>query len=125
MPPDSPLPPLPRNTNHPSLSQTHPPPAVTSKRKTTGEDEDVEMEAVEEDAKRAKTVFSLSANTIDTASDADTARRHAQMAASHIDFLDTEHLLPPSLPTHQEMENVLLNLRKKALVEEYFGDGQP
>ncbi|EDR00066.1 uncharacterized protein LACBIDRAFT_180818 [Laccaria bicolor S238N-H82] len=125
LPPDSSLPPLPRNSdNHPSLSQAHPPPAVTSKRKTTGEDEDVEMGAVEEDAKRAKTVSSLSTNMIDTASEADTARRHAQMAASHIDFLDTEHLLPPSLPTHQEMENVLLSLRKKALVEEYFGDGQ-
>jgi len=50
------------------------------------------------------------------------ARIHAQAAAAYIPFLDVEHLLPPKLPTHDEMEGVLLALRKKALLEEYLGD---
>lgn len=47
---------------------------------------------------------------------------NAQVAACYISFLDAEHLLPPKLPTHEEMENLLLSLRKNALVEEYFGN---
>ena len=49
---------------------------------------------------------------------------HAQAAAAYIPFLDADMLLPPKMPTRQEMEDVLLDLRKKALVEEYFGDEQ-
>lgn len=51
----------------------------------------------------------------------DQAYLHAQAAASYIPFLTTESLLPPKMPTRQEMEQVLLALRKEALVEEYFG----
>ncbi|KAG6380414.1 Isy1-like splicing factor [Boletus reticuloceps] len=47
---------------------------------------------------------------------------HAQLAASHISFLSTEDLLPPKMPTREEMEGVLLQLQKEALVNEYFGD---
>jgi pre-mRNA-splicing factor ISY1 len=54
-------------------------------------------------------------------SEADQARVHAQAAASYIPFLTTEDLLPPKMPTREEMETVLLELRKQALVEEYFG----
>ncbi|KAG6331017.1 hypothetical protein ID866_8072 [Astraeus odoratus] len=46
---------------------------------------------------------------------------HAQMAASFIPFLSPEALMPPSLPTKAEMEDVLLRLRKEALVQEFFG----
>ncbi|KAJ7744788.1 Isy1-like splicing factor [Mycena maculata] len=46
---------------------------------------------------------------------------HAQTAASYIPFLTPAMLLAPVLPTAAETEAVLLALRKKALVEEYFG----
>ena len=74
-----------------------------------------------EDAKRPKVSSDVTVEPA-TASNVDTARIHAQAAAAYIPFLDVEHLLPPKLPTHNEMEGVLLALRKKALVEEYFGD---
>lgn len=49
---------------------------------------------------------------------------HARAAAAFIPFLSPENLLPPKLPTRDEMEAVLLDLRKKLLVEEYFGNGE-
>ncbi|KAK7460429.1 NineTeen Complex (NTC) component [Stygiomarasmius scandens] len=52
------------------------------------------------------------------------AYAHAQAAAAYISFLDTPDLLPPKMPTRAEMEGVLLDLKKKALVEEYFGNDQ-
>lgn len=98
------------------------PPVLSSsaKRKTADHDSDVEMGSGTEDSKRAK----ISDLTVElpTTSDVDTARIHAQAAAAYIPFLDVEHLLPPKLPTHDEMEGVLLALRKKALLEEYLGD---
>ncbi|KIY44803.1 Isy1-like splicing factor [Fistulina hepatica ATCC 64428] len=54
----------------------------------------------------------------------DVARKHAEVIASYISFLSPEQLLPPKLPSHDEMESFLLNLRKQALVEEYFGQSQ-
>lgn len=50
------------------------------------------------------------------------ARLHAEAAAAYIPFLTADNLLPPKLPSREEMEGVLLDLRKKALVEEYFGE---
>ena len=50
---------------------------------------------------------------------------HARAAAAYIPFLTTEMLMPPKMPTPEEMEKVLLDLRKKALVEEYFGNEGP
>lgn len=47
---------------------------------------------------------------------------HARAAAAYIPFLTAEMLMPPKMPTTEEMEKVLLDLRKKALVDEYFGD---
>jgi pre-mRNA-splicing factor ISY1 len=57
-------------------------------------------------------------------SEAEQTLVHVRAAASYIPFLSPEILLPPKLPTHGEMEAVLLALRKKALVAEYFGDGE-
>ncbi|KAE9409797.1 Isy1-like splicing factor [Gymnopus androsaceus JB14] len=50
------------------------------------------------------------------------AHLHALTAASYIPFLSADNLLPPKMPTRVEMEQTLLDLKKKALVEEYFGD---
>jgi pre-mRNA-splicing factor ISY1 len=47
---------------------------------------------------------------------------HARAAAAYIPFLSVESLLPPKMPTKGEMEGVLLELRKRALVDEYFGN---
>jgi len=55
------------------------------------------------------------------AKDEDPQMIHARAAAAFIPFLSPENLLAPTLPTREEMESVLLDLRKKALVEEYFG----
>lgn len=50
------------------------------------------------------------------------ALKRARAGAAYIRLLSTEDLLPPKLPTKAEMEGVLLELRKKALVSEYFED---
>jgi len=57
-----------------------------------------------------------------TAVNLDTALEHARVVISHVTFLDPVSLVPPKLPTREEMETILLDLCKKALVEEYFGD---
>ena len=98
-----------------------PGPSSSTKRKPVDHDGDVEMGSEPEGSKRAKINPDVTSE-LPTPSNVDTARIHAQVAAAHIPFLDIEHLLPPKLPTHDEMEGVLLALRKKALVEEYFGD---
>lgn len=36
-------------------------------------------------------------------------------------FLSPEELAPPVMPTKAEMENFLLEIRKRALLEEYLG----
>ncbi|KAG2160219.1 Isy1-like splicing factor [Suillus bovinus] len=53
---------------------------------------------------------------------ADSMRAHANAAAAYVGFLSPEDLMSPRLPTREEMEGVLLALRKQALVEEYFGE---
>ena len=86
-------------------------------------DEETEMNVDSDDAKRSKVDgFVIAAPSLVLEKDAMLA--HAQAAASYISFLKPEHLLPPKLPTRQEMESILLDLRKKALVEEYFGEGE-
>jgi pre-mRNA-splicing factor ISY1 len=52
----------------------------------------------------------------------DTTLEATRSAAAFIPFLDPTALQPPKLPSREEMEGVLLELRKKALVDEYFGD---
>ncbi|KAJ7078325.1 Isy1-like splicing factor [Mycena belliarum] len=59
---------------------------------------------------------------VDMPAETDQALLHARAAAAYISFLTPAMLAPPALPTAQEMEAVLLALRKKALVEEYFGE---
>ena len=59
---------------------------------------------------------------LDRADVDDAVMRGAQAAAALIPFLSAKDLLPPKLPSKDEMEKVLLDLRKKALVEEYFGE---
>lgn len=53
-----------------------------------------------------------------------TALQYARTTAAYIPFLSADDLVPPKMPTQQEMEKFLLDLRKKALVEEYFGEQQ-
>jgi pre-mRNA-splicing factor ISY1 len=50
------------------------------------------------------------------------ALERARLAAAYITFLDPKALLPPKMPTREQMEGALLQLRKKALVQEYFGN---
>ena len=40
--------------------------------------------------------------------------------AAYIPLLSVESLLPPKMPTKEKMEGVLLELRKRALVDECF-----
>ncbi|KAI0045615.1 Isy1-like splicing factor [Auriscalpium vulgare] len=68
----------------------------------------------------AKSDASVSVSAPDSA--ADLIMAHARAAAAYIAFLEPESLMPPKLPTKEEMESVLLDLRKRALVEEYFGN---
>jgi len=126
LPEETPTPKIPRptTTTHVTKTDSKHPPQSSSKRKAASQSEDVEMDSVTiDESKKAKTGPDATAGqTVVEPSSADASRLHAQAAAAYIPFLDVEHLLPPKLPTHSEMEGVLLALRKKALVEEYFGD---
>ena len=94
-------------------------------------DEDTEMangdtsSTPEEASKRPKKDGSAAstqpATGLDVNEDSPVAA-HARAAAAHIPFLTPEMLMPPKMPKTEEMEKVLLDLRKKALVEEYFGN---
>lgn len=106
----------------PNYSDAHgssptPPTIQHSKRKADAEDaEDAGSPDATLNGKRSK---SDSASA--TQKPPDQALVHAQAAASYIPFLSAESLVPPKLPTRVEMEQVLLGLKKQALVEEYFG----
>lgn len=81
-------------------------------------EEAAEPETVE-DVKRTKTD---EGGHVEAVGKDNEGHMHAQAAAAYIPFLDAASLAPPKMPSRQEMEQVLLDLRKKALVEEYFGD---
>jgi pre-mRNA-splicing factor ISY1 len=106
-------------------------PASNAKRKAAedGGDASTENENAENDsAKRLKMQngnpdHDTNASTAGN-SNPEIAMQYARMVAAHVTFLDSESLLPPKMPTREEMEGVLLGLRKKALVEEYFGHDQ-
>ncbi|KAJ6566287.1 Isy1-like splicing factor [Mycena capillaripes] len=67
----------------------------------------------------------VAAGDVDVAmTGSDDPHAHARAAAAYITFLTPEMLMKPTLPTAAETEAVLLNLRKKALVDEYFGAGE-
>ncbi|KII91863.1 hypothetical protein PLICRDRAFT_136384 [Plicaturopsis crispa FD-325 SS-3] len=124
---DHPTPKMPRRENDaaPLPSQPSDPSAPHAKRKAPDGDGDVDMP--DESAKRSKAQDAATpAAPTAPKGDADAALHleRARAAAAYISFLEPENLLPPKLPTREEMEGVLLGLRKRALVEEYFGDGE-
>ncbi|KAF9254779.1 Isy1-domain-containing protein [Marasmius fiardii PR-910] len=124
LPDDTPAPPIPR----PEASQVTNGLSTTTnvqqpKRKAPDPDGGAETSPVEssnEESKRAKTTGGSTVSVVSVVP-SDPAVAHAQAAAAYIPFLEAEILMPPRLPTRQEMEDILLDLRKKALVEEYFG----
>lgn len=93
----------------------------STKRKTRDDGSgEADAEVVDtDDPKRAKilTADSEVSASNDTMSPDDAARA----AAAFIPFLTPDDLTPPKLPSRSEMEEVLLALRKKALMSEYFG----
>lgn len=128
IPEDDPIPDLPRDPRRSTAATpSDSPPANTSsstngaKRKADG---DVSManedDPPSESIKRSKTDSAQQPVVPTPASNS--MQAHAQLAASYISFLSPEDLLPPKMPTREEMEGVLLKLQKEALVNEYFGD---
>jgi pre-mRNA-splicing factor ISY1 len=126
LPADDPIPDMPRGGQKPPSDS--PPVNVSSttnhsKRKAAS-DADTDMTHAEADpppdnAKRSRTDSAPPDASPDPAQHS--IQANAQMAASYITFLSPEDLLPPTLPTREEMEGVLLRLRKEALMNEYFG----
>jgi len=132
---ESPTPKIPRPNNDgmaPAINSTSTltTPPNQGKRKAPDPDGDVNMmgPADEASSKRSKTPAQMTEGSNNTPSGAEVISEpqmeHARAAAAFITFLTPENLLPPTLPTREEMERVLLNLRKQALVEEYFGNGE-
>jgi pre-mRNA-splicing factor ISY1 len=124
---ESPIPKIPRPNNNAMASHTLPTssaPPNQAKRKAMDQDGDVGMsDSTSETSKRSKKQALLKSSAAGVSVDgvSDPQLEHARAAAAFISFLAPENLLPPKLPTREEMEGVLLNLRKQALVEEYFG----
>ncbi|KZP10631.1 Isy1-domain-containing protein, partial [Athelia psychrophila] len=81
-------------------------------------------EAPAEEVAAAAAATPVATTDTDAKEDADPQVIHARAAAAYIPFLTPADLLPPVLPTREEMEGVLFGLRKRALVEEYFGEGE-
>ncbi|KAG6818248.1 hypothetical protein H0H93_006559 [Arthromyces matolae] len=111
---DEPIPKLPRSDH------TSSPPLVDGASGAHGDD--VDMASPDGDSNSKQQNQSDGSTSTPTPLAEDPAHAHAAAAASYIPFLRPEDLLPPKLPTRQEMETVLLALRKKALLEEYFGE---
>ncbi|KAH9836186.1 pre-mRNA-splicing factor ISY1 [Rhodofomes roseus] len=127
--PTDPIPPIPRPSKNvatitvsdDSSTPAHPP----SDAKRKAPDEDVEMSTngnADEHAKRARTDSEAQGGADASAvNQREAAMAFAHATAAFVPFLSTEELLPPKMPSREEMETFLLDLRKKALVEEYFG----
>jgi pre-mRNA-splicing factor ISY1 len=92
------------------------------KRKASDDDSNMASESDSELAKRSKPDVPVPNPSVVQADVAATTLVHARAVATYIPFLSVESLLPPKIPTKEEMEGVLLELRKRALVEEYFGN---
>ncbi|CAG7848857.1 Pre-mRNA-splicing factor ISY1 [Serendipita indica DSM 11827] len=54
--------------------------------------------------------------------DGDTKSGESDGITALIPFLTPEMIAPPKMPTREELEVVLLDLRKRALLDEYLGD---
>lgn len=59
---------------------------------------------------------------VDADGDADMTPQAPSNVPPALAFLSPEELAPPKLPTKTEMEAILLDIRKKALLEEYIGN---
>ncbi|KAL4063309.1 Isy1-like splicing factor [Scleroderma citrinum] len=136
-----PIPDIPRGTSsppsNPSTSSSSSSSTSNAKRKASRASE-TELDAAENASgkseqggslsvsKRSKTDNNDNNNSVQSPSHGLQAHiaqlhTHAQIAASFIPFLTPEALMPPTLPTKADMEEVLLRLRKEALVQEFFG----
>ncbi|KAH9995915.1 pre-mRNA-splicing factor ISY1 [Russula compacta] len=128
LPSDIPIPSIPRGVSAASSSisstDNHPPGAPDGKRKAPDPDDDSTLAPKSENdlVKRPKSDAPVPTPGVTQADTAATALSHARAAAAYIPFLSVESLLPPKMPTKEEMEGVLLELRKRALVDEYFGN---
>lgn len=123
LPTDEPIPPFPLKEPVP-LSELVPQSSADAKRKDRDDGDEIEVEPAsvsDTTAKRPKKSATDDAVSTNTAA----PPLNAQLVASFIPFLSPEDLSPPKLPTTEQMEEVLLGLRKRALLEEYFGDGPP
>ncbi len=128
IPSDSPVPKIPRNAQNNEITPTSgvaKKSTSDAKRKAPDADVDVSEENSDAESKRAKKDGSSSPHANGDApatSSEDPTLAHARTTAAYIPFLTPENLLPPKMPTRDEMEDFLLGLRKRALVEEYFGN---
>lgn len=129
MPEDAPTPELPRPSQGSTLTITDHTNGVDdksseAKRKAPDADADVDMNGDDSAPSKRPHVDGKANGSANGSppSAADAAQLHARTTAAYIPFLSTEDLLPPKMPSVQEMEQILLGLRKKALTEEYFGD---
>lgn len=121
LPNDDPIPKIPR-PDVPDASVAPSRSSATQNGKRKAKDGDADEEGSEtEDSKRSKTAVSAPLPSRSEPS-IDQAYASAHAASSYIPFLTAENLMPPKTPTRTEMDAVLLDLRKKVLVEEYFGD---
>ncbi|KAL0564050.1 NineTeen Complex (NTC) component [Marasmius crinis-equi] len=119
LPDDTPTPSIPRPAPTAPTTNTD-----TNGSKSTTKRKAPDPDSASDDPKRSKKTFPTpgSLTTAPSDLDPDPAAAHAHAAATYIPFLEPEILMPPKMPTRQEMEDLLLELRKRALVEEYFGD---
>lgn len=91
------------------------------------DDADVDEEQANKKAKTSDDVVMDEADATPASSAPDTAAMHeaamkataATIAASYLGVLNVEHLQTPTLPDAQQMAQILLDVRKKALMEEY------
>ncbi|ESK85594.1 pre-mrna-splicing factor isy1 [Moniliophthora roreri MCA 2997] len=119
LPDDTPAPKIPRTEGKNAANDSLAASGQQPKRKVPDPDGPADTSDVNDEKKRTKTGAPSGAVV---SAIPDPAVAHAQAAAAYIPFLDAAMLMPPKMPTRQEMEDVLLDLRKKALVEEYFGN---
>lgn len=130
LPVDEPIPPIPRPAKTTATititdaSSTEPSPPDTKRKASDGDVDMAPADGADDHAKRQRTdaPTQTGAGANAELSPQEAAMTAARATAAFISFLSPENLLPPKMPTREEMEQFLLDLRKKALVEEYFGD---